>query len=579
MSAFERRSFLFLKSVASTLETRRSYSSLLSGWLIMLAAVSLLHLEANGIHVRDGALLRDSFAPMEDLWRALNGQTAGIDYSSTTSPVSRAILVAAAHLAGPRPDLARFVSPFLALLLGPAILWQAWRRLPSGEAFLLVCAFTLAAVAARPLAGNPLDFAFPDIAVGIKWLLMLPPCLGLFRLRLDARHRKPVLFIAESCLMASSAAILSLIDPASGLSSFILLLAGVAILPPEERRRAAGTLAGSIVLLIVLSEISPEAIASWGLAILDQALTQGLPNAISAKFRSIYSNAIVVSLAGVIGIWILEQYRQDFHDDGGLARAVSTAIVLMIVSALSVPPAPNDYPLLLLVLLVYLHRAAVTIPVSMTGIQYDAYRVLRYAISAMPFLLLSTWLIAIQAFNIAAHTANSAASPAGNWDSSVPHIADLKPSTDDVATTPGINNVGYAAAIREAIGLLREHGRDHTRIMLLDEVNPLPYLLRSEPPRTLLGRISIGGTFSASSPPPASRFFGNTETLIIPREGLFGSTADILSGLYADAISSCFSQATGSIHFEIWTRQPSCRFDETTSPAHSTDGSAHGENR
>lgn len=568
MLAFDRRVFLFLKGLTSTLEVKRSVSSLVAGWFILLGAVFLLHMEANGIHIRDGEPLRESFYSVEAMWRAVHGQQAGHDYISLSSPLLHSIWNLTASIAGARPDLERFFLPLIAALFIPMVFRQAVRRMADGEAFILVATLTLLALGAKPLAGGPFDFSFPGYQAALSLLLLLPVTLTLFPTIKPEQSRRGGREWLDAGYTGVAAGTVVLLDTGSGIAALLALSSAALFMAGRDRILAIRALSICVGMTATVAALSYDLHAVWIATTIDVAMNTGLTVIAAGKFASFYEHVPGMTVAALAGLWALEQYRKCDTDSRELRRAVAGAIAILLASFLAMQKAPNDLPVLLLILLLYIHRSFCTVPVVVTSIPDETYRVLRYIATAAPFLVFASALIAIQAVNVAVHTADSARAPLEYWQSSADGASALKPAAATVEA-PGVRHVGYAAAIVEAMTLVREHGRETSRVLLFDDANPLPYLLQAEPPRTLLSS-NVAGIAAGVSKPAASLFFGNAETLVIPRERLFGATADMLSDLYGDAIVKCFSQATGSKHFSIWLRQPSCDFASLAEEPRST---------
>lgn len=568
MLAFDRRIFFFLKGLASTLEVKRSLSSLIAGWFILLGAVFLLHMEANGIHVRDGEPLRESFHSVEAMWRAAHGQQAGHDYISLSSPLLHSIWNMTASIAGARPDLERFFLPLMAALFIPMTFRQAVRRMADGEAFILVATLTLLALGAKPLAGGPFEFSFPGYQAALSLLLLLPVTLTLFPTIKTEQSRRSGREWFDAGYTGVAAGILVLLDMGSGAAALVVLSSAALFMTGRDRILAIRALSVCVGMAVLTIALSYDLHAVWIATTIDVAMNMGLTVVAAGKFASFYEHVPGMTVAAMTGLWALEQYRKCDTESRDLRRGVAGAIAILVASFFAMQKAPNDLPVLLFILLLYIHRSICAVPVVVTSIPEETYRVLRYTATAAPFLVFASALIAIQAINVAVHTADSARAPQGYWQSSANGASALKPATVTVEA-PGVRHVGYAAAIVEAMDLVREHGRETSRVLLFDDANPLPYLLQADPPRTLLSS-NVAGIAAGVSRPAAGMFFGDAETLVIPRERLFGATADMLSDIYGEAIVKCFSQTTGSQHFSIWIRQPSCDFASLAEEPRST---------
>jgi hypothetical protein len=90
----------------------------------------------------------------------------------------------------------------------------------------------------------------------------------------------------------------------------------------------------------------------------------------------------------------------------------------------------------------------------------------------------------------------------------------------------------YVQTLRDAVALLTENGLVRGRIVVLDQINPLPFMLGREPPRG--GNLWSG----AGAPPPAAEgWLGEADHVLIPKfstDSAWTDRAQALYGAYLD---------------------------------------------
>lgn len=93
----------------------------------------------------------------------------------------------------------------------------------------------------------------------------------------------------------------------------------------------------------------------------------------------------------------------------------------------------------------------------------------------------------------------------------------------------------YVQTLQEAAALLREQGRAHGQIAVLDQVNPLPFMLGLEPPRG--GNLWSG---AGAPTPTAEAYLGDADHVLIPKFTTNAAWTERAQALYADYIARHF---------------------------------------
>ena len=110
----------------------------------------------------------------------------------------------------------------------------------------------------------------------------------------------------------------------------------------------------------------------------------------------------------------------------------------------------------------------------------------------------------------------------------------------------------YVQTLQEAAALLREHGRAQGRIALLDQVNPLPFMLGLEPPRG-------GNLWSGVGAPalPAEAWLAEADHVLIPKFSTAIAWTERAQGLYGGYLDQHFPyRVEGRSWFVLSRRAP-----------------------
>jgi hypothetical protein len=109
----------------------------------------------------------------------------------------------------------------------------------------------------------------------------------------------------------------------------------------------------------------------------------------------------------------------------------------------------------------------------------------------------------------------------------------------------------YVQTLQEAATLLREQGRAHGQIAVLDQVNPLPFMLGLEPPRG--GNLWSG---AGAPTPTAEDYLGDADHVLIPKFTTNAAWTERAQALYASYLERHFPRRVEGRSWIVLSRQP-----------------------
>ncbi len=109
----------------------------------------------------------------------------------------------------------------------------------------------------------------------------------------------------------------------------------------------------------------------------------------------------------------------------------------------------------------------------------------------------------------------------------------------------------YVQTLEEAVVLLREHGLASGRIAMLDQVNPLPFMLGLEPPRG-------GNLWSGRGAPtlPADAWLGDADRVLVPKFTTSIGWTQAAEAVYGDYLQANFPHRVEGRSWTILSRAP-----------------------
>jgi hypothetical protein len=105
--------------------------------------------------------------------------------------------------------------------------------------------------------------------------------------------------------------------------------------------------------------------------------------------------------------------------------------------------------------------------------------------------------------------------------------------------------------LQEAATLLREQGRAHGQIAVLDQVNPLPFMLGLEPPRG--GNLWSG---AGAPTPTAEDYLGDADHVLIPKFTTNAAWTERAQALYAPYLERHFPHRVEGRSWFVLSRRP-----------------------
>jgi hypothetical protein len=109
----------------------------------------------------------------------------------------------------------------------------------------------------------------------------------------------------------------------------------------------------------------------------------------------------------------------------------------------------------------------------------------------------------------------------------------------------------YVQTLQEAAALLREQGRAYGHIALLDQVNPLPFMLGLEPPRG--GNLWSG---AGAPTPTAEAYLGDVDHVLIPKFTTNAAWTERAQTLYAPYLERHFPRRVEGRSWIVLSREP-----------------------
>lgn len=108
----------------------------------------------------------------------------------------------------------------------------------------------------------------------------------------------------------------------------------------------------------------------------------------------------------------------------------------------------------------------------------------------------------------------------------------------------------YVQTLQEAVALLREHGRAQGRIAVLDQVNPLPFMLGLEPPRG-------GNLWSGAGAPAlaAEAWLGEADHVLIPKFSTAIAWTERARSLYGEYLDRHFPHRVEGSSWFVFSRE------------------------
>ena len=479
-------------------------------------------------------------------WHLWNGQVEHVDFHDPLGLLSFLPTLAGFELVGLTPDAFLVGACLVALVAFVSAILAAMRRLPLVPAVLFVVFVCLLALRPANVGESLTSYTFAMSYNRYGWSLLAVLTLILFLPPRDGR-RLDLLDTAVAGLLLVTFFYLKITYFAAG----IALVALAAIVSPHVRRRPA--VPAIMVALILLNAVAP-----WNHAYLADILDAVRAGAIRSKltfhvnnfftngegsaayvaavlfsawlcWRGLASIRLPIAVAGILAValFVLSQN----HQTHGLPAAIVIAFLLYDHLSRRGDALASAAPVLMIFPLFVVSASAVSIWAYHTRAEdsSDLQIVARTNLEGLAVPIDRSGLLDAFASGKPSHALL-------NWSRA------LQPHVELTATE-------YVDTIMEAADLLADGKRRPGGIVVLDQVNPFPFMLGWVPPRG-------GNLWSATGAPlrPASEVFADADYVLIPKFSTDAAWTERAARAYTDHLSKHYPKVEDTRSWSLLSR-------------------------